>query len=151
MKIALYVSSWPPAYSATGIATYVAHIVPALRRLGHRVFILTPNAAQDGDPWVIDIRKYFKSPSFWRRALLKFGTVGDGVHDAARPIVSAIRDLVNQHQIDVFEMEESFGWSDAISTKKIVPVVVRLHGPWFLSGKFDLNASASPNDYTREK
>jgi len=44
-----------------------------------------------------------------------------------------------------FEIEESFGWSRAISDLKILPVVVRLHGPWFLNGAFDENRRNRPS------
>ena len=38
-----------------------------------------------------------------------------------------------QNPIDVVEMEESFGWSADIAQRTDIPVVVRLHGPAFLS------------------
>jgi glycosyltransferase involved in cell wall biosynthesis len=34
------------------------------------------------------------------------------------------------------EIEESFGLSFAVSNLKLIPVVVRLHGPWFVNGKY---------------
>jgi len=40
-------------------------------------------------------------------------------------------------------MEETFGLSFAISRLKLLPVVVRLHGPWFLNGRFN-----DPDDAT---
>ena len=45
--------------------------------------------------------------------------------------------LSQRHNIDVMEIEESFGWSYAIAQANITPTIVRLHGPWFLNGKFD--------------
>jgi glycosyltransferase involved in cell wall biosynthesis len=56
---------------------------------------------------------------------------------ASSVIASAISFLVKKQGLDVFEIEESFGWSSATSRLKLLPVVVRLHGPWFLNGLFD--------------
>ena len=47
---------WPPGASANGIVTYAAQIIPALRQLGHEVFVLTPNCtAKADDPYTIDL------------------------------------------------------------------------------------------------
>ncbi len=54
------------------------------------------------------------------------------------------------NRIDVFEIEESFGWSYAISRLKLLPVIVRLHGPWFLNGKFDRQKRSTRADRKRE-
>src|SRR5260370_40345289 len=34
-------------------------------------------------------------------------------------------------------MEESFGWSYTTSRLKLLPVVVKLHGPWVLNERFE--------------
>jgi glycosyltransferase involved in cell wall biosynthesis len=67
------------------------------------------------------------------------------------PIISAIRDLIKKHELDVFEMEESCGWSFAVSRLKLLPVVVRLHGPWFLNGKFNDPNEKSAQNRGRER
>jgi glycosyltransferase involved in cell wall biosynthesis len=48
--------------------------------------------------------------------------------------------------IQILEMEESFGWSAAVSAASIVRVVVRLHGPWFLTGAFDSSPATTFQD-----
>ena len=64
MKIALLVPSWPPGFSANGIVTYASQLVPALRRLGHEVFVLTAcKATGDDDPYTIDLRGFVSPPS----------------------------------------------------------------------------------------
>ena len=61
-------------------------------------------------------------------------------------LLSAIRELKTRHGLDVLEIEELFGWSWRIAREKLVPLVVRLHGPWFLTGDFVLlNNSESRN------
>ena len=58
MKIAIYVPSWPPGSSANGIVTYAAQLVPALRKLGHEVFVITSNfTATTPDAYTVDLNK----------------------------------------------------------------------------------------------
>src|SRR5262245_1074097 len=136
MKIALYVPSWPPGSAPNGIVTYASHVVPALRRLGHKVFVLTPNrAAHDDDPHTIVLRHFSSAPTLWDRVLWKLAPETALFKAPSSAIASAISDLAAKHGLDVFEMEESFGWSHAISRLKLVPVVVRLHGPWFINSR----------------
>ncbi len=154
MRIALYVPAWPSGSRPNGIVTYGSHLVPALRALGHEVFIVTPEArsgSQEKDPYTIDLNQYEVPRSLWQSAVSRFSPNSALFKAASTQIASAIKDLVNRHQIEVFEIEESFGFSYAVSCLRIVPVVVRLHGPWFLNGRFDSSFVYSNNDLRREK
>src|SRR5262245_24413463 len=140
MKIGIYVTSWPPGDIPNGIVIYASQLVPALRRLGHEVFVLTPDKTTEDDPYTIDLRNLGATPTFWARALSKLIPHSAGFNIVSSVIATAVGELVKKHKIEVFEMEETFGFSFAISRLKLLPVVVRLHGPWFLNGKFyDLN------------
>jgi glycosyltransferase involved in cell wall biosynthesis len=137
MKIALYVPSWPPRSAANGIVTYAAQIVPALRRLGHIVYVLTADLqSKTPDEFTIDLAE-FRGPNglFYR---LGRKLVPQNPYGSLAPVITrAVSALVRNKGIDVFEIEESFGWSYSVSQLRSVPVVVRLHGPWFLNGQFD--------------
>ena len=136
MKIALFVSSWPPGSQANGIVTYAAQIVPALRRLGHEVFVVTPGKLDD-DPQTIDLREFQAKPTVVARAYARLNPDAAVWRLTASALSGAIRYAVAKHDLEVFEIEESFGWSLAVSHRQLLPVVVRLHGPWFLNGMFD--------------
>ena len=138
LNIALYVPSWPPGSVSNGIVTYASQLVPALRRLGHRVFLLTfDKADRHNDHFTIDLRTYVSAPTLWNRAMFRFAPATAAFNSTSLSIASAVKELVHQKALDVFEIEDSFGWSFAISRLKLLPVVVRLHGPWFLSGRFN--------------
>ena len=137
MKIALYVPSWPPGFSPNGIVTYASYLVPALRQLGHEVFVLTFAAGECDDPYCIELRRFSPVHNLLNRALFRFAPETAHFNSISFAIANAIRELVAKHQIDVFEIEESFGWNYAITRLNLVPVVVRLHGPCFLIGTFD--------------
>ena len=58
MHIGLYCPSWPPSKAANGIVTYVDGLREGLRRLGHRVTIVTArkdSAHEDGDVFVVQL------------------------------------------------------------------------------------------------
>ncbi|SIO46334.1 Glycosyltransferase involved in cell wall bisynthesis [Bradyrhizobium erythrophlei] len=147
MKIAIYVPSWPPGSVANGIVTYASQLVPALRDLGHEVFILTPNCIDERDQFTIDLGNVAISQSIFSR--IKSRILPHQRHTFEIPairIASAILALKREHQIDVFEIEESFGWSATVARLNIVPLVVRLHGPSFLTARF-----GGPRDISRNK
>jgi glycosyltransferase involved in cell wall biosynthesis len=137
MKIALCVPSWPPGFAANGIVTYVSQLAPALRQQGHEVFILASQTSSDKlDSYTYDVRQFAPKRDVWGGIRFSFAPHAAYFRLAASTIVSATRFLAERHGADVIEIEESFGLSWAISRLKLLPVIVRLHGPWFLNGKF---------------
>jgi len=138
MNIAIYVPSWPPGSSANGIVTYAAQIVPVLRRSGHQVFVLTPHRTTTAsDPYTIDLSTIGAQRSIMDRVKARVLGNDAAFDEAAERIDLAIQLLMDRYGLDVLEIEESFGWSLRIARSNRLPVVVRLHGPWFLNGTFD--------------
>ena len=138
MKIATYVYSWPPGTAPTGIVTYASHLVPALRQLGHEVFVLTQNLkATEDDRYAIDVRRFSPRPTLWNRAVWKLAPGPSRFRVMSTAVASAMKYLVDKHGVEVLEMEESFGWALKTSKLRCLPVVVRLHGPWFLTGRYN--------------
>jgi glycosyltransferase involved in cell wall biosynthesis len=125
MRIALYSPAWPPSSSANGIVTYTENLVPALRTLGHEVYILSHG---NGD--FIDVNSFVEPRSLLNRAVSKVAPLTSTIGPLGRGLANAVRHLIDLKGIEVLEMEESFGLSRAISG---IPVVVRLHGPWFIN------------------
>jgi glycosyltransferase involved in cell wall biosynthesis len=132
MKIAMYVPSWPLGDFPNGIVTYAAFLVPALRSLGHDVFVIT-GVTNDDDPFTINLKRYGKTTGVFQRLIFRIFPDLARHRNMSAALSAAIEELVEKHSIDLFEMEESFGWSHAIAKVRKVPVVVRLHGPWFLN------------------
>jgi glycosyltransferase involved in cell wall biosynthesis len=151
MKIAFYVPAWPPGRSANGIVTYAAQLVPALRRLGHEVYILSSNMMEPPqDKYAIDLNKVDVRPSILSRLIARIHP-DDFVFDLMTSrLASALRELKAKEDIDIFEMEDSFGWGGRVAKEKVVPVVIRLHGPWFLNGQFETRRAGHKRKVTRE-
>lgn len=137
LKVALYTPAWPKGALPNGIVTYAAHMVPALRERGAEVFVIawrmgagcedayvsTPSPPRDS--WMMRgigrLREPFSPGASAER--------GNGL-----AILHELNRLDREHGIDVIEMEESFGWCGWVASRCAVPVVARLHGPWFLNG-----------------
>ncbi len=132
MHIALYSPGWPLEKYQNGIVTFVHLMRRELERTGHRVSIITSSKDPDcTDPRVHLVLKpvfdRFVSSRLRLRAS-KFGHANWGDLIAAK-----ILQVHRIDPIDIIEMEESFGWFDAVSRLTSIPVLVKLHGPAFLT------------------
>jgi glycosyltransferase involved in cell wall biosynthesis len=134
MHIALWSPSWPIEKFSNGIITYVHWMKRELDRQGHRVSVLTGQL--DGsvhDPSVYEVR----GRPFWyrvkRRLSRKPPSIEQGIFDYSAVIAAQLREVHRRHPIDVIDMEESFGWFADIGEQTGLPVLVKLHGPAFLS------------------
>jgi glycosyltransferase involved in cell wall biosynthesis len=137
MKIAMCVPAWPPGDSANGIVSYASHMIPALRLLGHDVFILARGHGDTEDPHLSYITKFQRPLPLWNRALFKVASTSAIYQADARTLARAVKDLVTRHEVEIVEIEDSFGLSRAISRLDLIPVAVRLHGPWFLNKRYE--------------
>src|SRR6185312_2180399 len=98
MKIAIYVPSWPPGSSANGIVTYAGQLVPALRKLGHEVFVITSNfTAETPDEHTLDLNNIPASRSMWSRLRSRLRPQDAFLNASVERLLSAIRELQTRH------------------------------------------------------
>ena len=112
---------------------------PTSGAMGHEVTILADEVAEGNrDPGVYDLHRARISLSPIERVMIGLWRLGAvyaaNKHQYRRAMVNTFRRARAEHGIELFEMEESFGWARWISQASSVPVCVRLHGPWFLNG-----------------
>jgi len=133
MHVGLLSPAWPSSAYPNGIVTYVHCLREELLRQGHRVSVLTVSLDQNHrDDSVREIRRDWRdraSASLRRWLFLR----APGVFDYGPTIARAVRRLHAEDPLDVLEMEESFGFPLRVAAAVRVPVVVRLHGPAFLT------------------
>ncbi|MEJ6404888.1 glycosyltransferase family 4 protein [Yoonia sp. 2307UL14-13] len=131
MKIALVTPSWPGIGHANGITTSVVNLVDGLEALGHEVTIIPLSPAQEPDPRCIDL-PLARNATILERVTERLD-LADPTHIRyAESIAAAGRIAIEQRQIDVLIMEETQGWAAIVQKMLPVPVIVTLHGPWFL-------------------
>jgi glycosyltransferase involved in cell wall biosynthesis len=135
--VALVTPAWPPGLVPNGIVTYGAHIVSALRSRGLDVFVVAgEDTSPQRDPRVsVPAARPRALP--WRVLRRVRDVVDPGGLEARRTafdIAREVRRLHDEHGVELVEMEESFGLCGWVADQCPVPVVARLHGPWFLNG-----------------
>jgi hypothetical protein len=140
LTVAYYTPGWPPGRVANGIVSYIGNVLEGLRsQPGVRGLVLTPKLAvgEKQDDNVVML------PPAKRSMLGKLCGVfspplqpGDpeAVRMRAKQIVKTVEQLVRERGLDVLEIEEAFGMAGHIAPAVSIPVIVRLHGPWFLNG-----------------
>jgi glycosyltransferase involved in cell wall biosynthesis len=132
MHIVLGTPGWPREKSSSGIVTYVDNLRLDLMAKGHKVSILVLGGSDvDLGPdviwptWTIGFKVQAKVMRF-------FGRPGWAHENWGVMIAAALNKLHRRSPIDVFEVEESFGWCGKIKQHISFPMVVKLHGPTFL-------------------
>jgi glycosyltransferase involved in cell wall biosynthesis len=133
MHIALWSPGWPLEKHQNGIVTYVHWMKLELERSGHRVSVFTGKVdASVIDPDVHHVRRGWWGITVRRLARRLFSTERD-IFEWGAVIARHMLEVHRRDPIDVIEMEESFGWSADVSRITSIPVLVKLHGPAFLS------------------
>lgn len=137
--VGMVTPAWPIGSQPNGIVSYTSRLASAFGELGVQPVILGWEVA-DGyvDPHVLDIRNF--QP--------RVGTITRGLDRIRRslspPFVppqygrslrNAFRHAVSRHPIEILQLEEAFGHAVGLIRSHRVPIVVRLHGPWFLNGE----------------
>jgi glycosyltransferase involved in cell wall biosynthesis len=147
VNIALLTPAWPGHNTANGITTSVARLREGLAICGHDVTIiaLRIDASHDDDRVIVvpDRGWSLHDKLRWR--------LGDGSvrhRLKAKRIAAAVRVAEHRFGIDVFVMEETWGWARWLRDQVSVPVVVTLRGPWALHKA--LNAGDPASDARRE-
>jgi glycosyltransferase involved in cell wall biosynthesis len=118
-----------------------------LEELGCAVTVLAEQSEMnESDPDVVSLQQGSSLSAYERiglKVLYRFA-----LHYAIPFNVSRrILDVLSQNRFDLLEMEESFGSSAMVAPRVDMPVVVRLHGPYFLTGR--ANGVANDKAYHR--
>jgi glycosyltransferase involved in cell wall biosynthesis len=133
MHIAFWSPGWPLEKYQNGIVTYVHWMKRELEARGHQVSVFTSELDRAAaEPGIYLVRRRLRGRL--RRHLLRGRSVpGHDTFAFAAEIAAAILAVHRRGPIEVIEMEESFGWFAEIARRTGLPMLVKLHGPAFLS------------------
>lgn len=144
--VAMVTPVWPASRAPNGIATYTSYLAPAFRQEGVRPVLLAWDVGErpkkgdvpspDGD--LIDISSFKPRRTLLGRVSAKVTRrlAKTGFGDPQFPMLKrAVHAALARFPIQIVEIEEAFGLAGRIAKLKRIPVVTRLHGPWFLNGK----------------
>lgn len=138
---------WPPAACANGIVTYVHLLREGLKKIGVDTRVLSSHVEGTGPyPDIIDLTRcgsrFYVADKVRNRVISHFLPHDFLAYRGARSIANGLRHLKPGFYPDLLEMEESFGTVGLVSKRVRVPLVLRMHGPWFLTG----GALGAPRD-----
>lgn len=142
LSIGYYSPNWPIGASPNGVLTHVGLLSEQLKAMGHPTTILADAIAEgDHDPGVYNLQEVRTSIArnpvnrimygLWR----KLAVHSANRHLYRRALVTTFHRAIAEHDLDIFEMEETFGWARWLRQTSPIPICVRLHGPWFLNGR----------------
>jgi len=148
---ALFVSpGWPASACANGVTTALATLLPALRRLGHSAFVLATSVRQGSgeaaEEGLYDLRREGATGirGLVNRIRSRFDPLGATAVQLSQSVLHVAGRLAAKPGSHILEMEEAFGWPRRVRPRCPMPLVVRLHGPWFLNGPNNGADPASP-------
>lgn len=135
---------WPLSSYPNGIVSYVDNLTSSMSE--HvRCEILTARLDKEseltGEQVVFDLNEYQSRHynltkiinriyNLLPKAFSDRKAYESNVRSYAEKIIYALK----QHEIELLEIEESFGLGRFIKSESDIPIITRLHGPWFIHG-----------------
>lgn len=134
VRVGFFSPGWPGGAFPNGIVSYLGNLVPALAGAGIEATVLAGEVAGSfSDTSVVDVRR-FAGKSLVRRIVERVLYARDPTEGWLRSSGRAVARAAASRSLEVIEMEESWGFAREVQRQLGIPVVVRLHGPWFLNG-----------------
>jgi glycosyltransferase involved in cell wall biosynthesis len=131
-SVAFVSPGWPAEAMANGVVSYVNTVTRALRELGVRSDVLTPQLL---GPDVTNVHLIEPDVhSLLAKVMLRVAPEGWKNYSIARAMLREVRRLHQDQGLQLLELEETFGSARFLKGRCPVPLIVRLHGPWFLNG-----------------
>lgn len=136
LSVGIQTPAWPHENFPNGVTKYVANVKPVLEQMGVSVTVLANYTGDyritEKDVIDVGLRKAEKGllKKLERRIFPR--------SHLDRKIKSRFQDLANTtlfKNIDIVEMSDTFGHSSYLKRVSDTPIIVRLHGPWFLNGE----------------
>lgn len=134
VTVGLVSPGWPGRAMANGIVSYVATMAGALEEAGAGCEVLTSQVLEE--PVAGERRAHLiqtADDSLPSKVMWRINREGWPHKLFAKGLLRECRRLHAEGKLDLLEIEESFGWARHLGACP-VPVIVRLHGPWFLNG-----------------
>ncbi|WP_020167499.1 MULTISPECIES: glycosyltransferase family 4 protein [Methylotenera] len=143
LKIACITPGWPLSKFHNGIVTYVHNILYGFDNTVKPIILASPLIGAEIEDKLINLSKFLNKKNVLQKIADKFLNqltfsyarsiqYRRSVYVNAKKISMALKRI--SYPLDILEMEESFGTVSFLLKLTKVPIVTRLHGPWFLMG-----------------
>lgn len=131
---------WNASRHQNGVVAYATNLVEGLKQLGAKVCVIANHVEPGNNETAVQAVPSWPEV---RRGIADRVLAGLGRRIApqytdgrllAERLLHALREARRLHGIEIFETEESCGVARLVIPRSPVPIIVRLHGPWFLVG-----------------
>jgi glycosyltransferase involved in cell wall biosynthesis len=133
LTVALLSPSWPADLLPNGVLSYTATVSSALRELDVDCHVLAVRDVKGELPSYVH-RVKLDSSGLWWRLRRRLDIDGWPQRSWSARVLDELSKLQANHRVELLELEEAWGWAKFMAPKCPVPLVVRVHGPWFLNG-----------------
>lgn len=143
LSVAITSPGWPLSRFPNGIVAYIHNLMIGIDAIAKPIVFAAPLLIPEVKNRLIDLTKLEVSRNIWQKLLDKILSrlnsafiqkiqYQRNVAKNANKILLAVQQL--DEPLDMLEVEESFGTASYLIKKTKVPIITRLHGPWFLIG-----------------
>ena len=141
LRVGYAAPGWPLKNFPNGIVTYVQNILIGLDTNIKPIILAGTLIGAEVKDQLIDLNKLNKNKNLFQKFIYTFLyrtnlSVAKSIlynkmsHDNALKLYQAMQAL--QVPLDILEIEESFGTANSLMKLNKVPIVTRIHGPWFV-------------------
>jgi glycosyltransferase involved in cell wall biosynthesis len=141
LNIGFVSPGWPLSQIPNGIIAYTKNILSGMQVVATPTVLAYTTIGSEFNEHVIDLSSYEIKQKVINKIFSKLIhklnlppiqklKYQQNIEEQAAKINLAIENL--KTPLDILEMEESFGYANFLIPKCKVPVVTRLHGPWFI-------------------
>lgn len=128
------VPGWPPERHPNGIVTYASAIMEGLRESGAEPMAIT-TAFEDSGTDASCLAVHQQEDTLFDRVCRRLAPDYHRQYAFGRTIAPVLNERAREGRLDILESHDGFGLARALLKNSPAPVVVRLHGPWFLNGR----------------
>ena len=143
LTVAIVSPGWPLSRFPNGIVAYTHNLLIGMDSIAMSTVLAAPLMDPEVKNRFVDLIKLEPKHNIWQRLLNKiFFKIPNkqlqkiqyrqNIANSAKRILCALNN--SDIPFDILEIEESFGAPFEVVQKTKVPVVTRLHGPWFIHG-----------------
>jgi glycosyltransferase involved in cell wall biosynthesis len=135
MRIGYFIPGWPPGAHANGIVSALGRVGKQLFLNGHEVFYVTGDGRIFLNDQEISVGQRVwdgTSSNLLEKLHFKLNSEAAFIWWGSRRLADVVEKLVQVCNLDIFQIEETFGLGLSVIRRLQIPVVIQVNGPWFL-------------------
>ncbi|MCL2453554.1 MAG: glycosyltransferase family 4 protein [Alphaproteobacteria bacterium] len=154
MRIGYFIPGWPPGAHPNGIVSALGRLGEQLILNGHKVFYVTGDGRTFSSDQEISVGQQAwdgTSTSLLEKLHFKLNSEGAFFRWGSNRLADVVEKLVQVSNLEIFQMEETFGFGLTVLRRLQIPVIIQVNGPWFLHASLQAPQSSKRERLRRIK